>query len=798
MSRGIFENNFGYFTEEGDEYIITRPDTPRPWVNVISNGQYGLIISQAGGGYSWHTHATLNRLTRWEQDLIRDEWGKYIYLRDNEAGTFWSLAWKPVCRLADWYECRHGIGYTVISSVNEGIKTSATFFVPSNDTLEIWLVKIKNLAEVPRNLSLFTYLEWCLGVAPDWHREFHRCFVETKFYNSIGGIIATKRLWDLPKTRWNRSWDYIAFHTVCPPPEGFECDKEAFLGIYGSPARPRAVVEGTTYQTSGNWVDPIGCLKVEVKLEPYEEKEFVFLLGATKELEEIERLVAKYGNVQGAKAAFEKTRYFWRELLGSLWVETPDKAFNILNNWWLKYQAISGRFWGRTGYYQPAGAYGFRDQLQDSQVFLLLGRPEFTLEHLRLCARHQFCDGSVLHWWHPIVEDGVKINCSDDFLWLPYILIQYLKATGNFSALKIEEPYLDGDKESLYMHCIRAIDLALSRFSSRGLPLIGEGDWNDAMNAVGVEMKGESIWLAHFLYLILMEFGELAVKLGDDKVGRRYLSQAEQLKQAVNQYAWDGEWYIRATDDKGNVLGSKICSEGKIFLNAQTWAVISGIAPLDRARTAMNAVEQLLEQEYGPLLLWPAYERVNSQIGYLTRYTPGVRENGGVYMHAAAWAILAECLLGRAEAAYRMYCKVNPIKRSLTPELYKAEPYVVPGSVDGPQSPNFGRGGWTWYTGSAAWLLKVGLEGILGLRPTYEGLICDPCIPPEWEGFKVRYPFRGAIYEIEVKNPYHTGRGIQNVVVDGTIIRTNLIPVFSDGRVHTVHIALSKKITNRS
>ena len=798
--RKLFSNGFGYFNEQGNEYVITRPDTPRPWVNVISNKLYGFVISQPGGGYSWLGHATLNRLTRWEQDLVRDNWGKFLYLRDNSTGDYWSLTWQPVRRPPERYECRHGMGYTAISSLNKAVESQAVFFVPPGDPLEIWIVTVKNLSEDQRRLSLFTYFEWLLGAAPDWHREFHRCFVETSFHKPIGGIAASKRLWELPGTQWNRSWDYVAFHTAIPHPDGFECDKEAFMGRYGSLAAPRAVVEGVTRQTSGNWVDPIGCLKVDLELAPGEEREVVFLLGAAENLAEVERLVAKYASIQAAESAFRATRAFWHGLLSPLQMETPDKAFDILNNWWFKYQAISGRLWGRTSYYQPGGAYGFRDQLQDSQVFLLLGQPELALTQIKLHARHQFQNGAVYHWWHPIAETGRTTEISDDLLWLPFALIAYLKETGDFSALDAKEPYLDGARGTLYEHCLRAIDRALSRFSPRGLPLIGEGDWNDGMNAVGPEMKGESVWLAHFLYLILIEFSRLATMRKEAEVSNRYLARAAGLKDAVNQYAWDGEWYIRATDDQGNVLGSGSCAEGKIFLNSQTWAVISGVAGPARAAIAMDSVERFLERDYGPLLLWPAYTQVNPQIGYLTRYAPGTRENGGVYTHAATWAILAECLLKRPEAAYRMYCKINPIRRGLVPECYRAEPYVTPGNVDGPDSPHFGRGDWTWYTGSAAWLLKVGIEGILGLKPIYEGLIIDPCIPPEWDGFKVRRPFRGAIYEIEVKKPHHTGHGISQVMVDGSAVKGNLLPTFSDGKLHTVQGILGKgrKGTNAS
>jgi len=793
-----FRSEYGFFTKGGEEYVITRPDTPKPWVNVICNGDYGLIISQTGGGYSWRTHAKFNRLTRWEQDLVKDEWGKYLYLRDNDSGDYWSLTWKPVCRPPERYECRHGLGYTTISCLNAGIESTVTFFVPLDEPLEVWYVRLHNRSDCPRHLSLFSYFEWLLGVAPDWHREFHRLFVETRFDAALGAILASKRLWELPGRelpsarggRWNRSWDYLAFHAASPSPAGFEGDKEAFLGMYGSVQCPQAVVCGQSPQREGRWGDPIGSLRVDVSLAPGEEKAIIFTLGAVEELSEAERLVAKYRDVKAAQEALAKVKDFWRKFLSPLWVETPDRAFDIMNNTWLKYQAISGRLWGRTGYYQPEGAYGFRDQLQDCQVFLLIGRPDLTLKQIRLHARHQFQDGTVYHWWHPIAETGAVTCMSDDLLWLPFVTISYLKETADFAALDVVEPYLDGGEGNLYDHCRRAIDRALSRFSPRGLPLIGEGDWNDGMSAVGCGMKGESVWLGHFLYAILGEFALIASRRGEEETAAGYIARAEELKASINEHAWDGEWYIRATDDQGHVLGSRQCVEGRIFLNAQTWAVISGTAPPERAEAAMDAVERLLEREYGPLLFYPAYARVDARIGYLTRYAPGARENGGVYTHAATWAVLAECLLGRGDVAYRMYRKMCPVYRGLDPELYQAEPYVTPGNVDGPDSAHFGRGSWTWYTGSAGWMLKVGIEGILGVRPLYEGLLVEPCIPSHWDGFRIRRAFRGAIYEIEVENPDHLSSGVVKVVVDGHRQEGNVIPPFRDGKIHTVKVTL--------
>lgn len=795
-----FQTDYGYFDDEAGEYIITRPDTPKPWVNVICPGDYGLVVSQTGGGYSWKTHASLNRITRWEQDLVRDDWGKYLYARDESTGEFWSLTWKPVCRRPEAYRVAHGMGYSVFTARNHGVESRLVLFVPPGEPVEVWHASLTNATDKPMTLSLFSYFEWCLGAAPDWHREFHKTFIETAFDAELGALFAQKRLWELGNAKgqhWNRSWEYLAFHSASGPVVGHEGEKEEFLGRYGSLSNPKAVEEGTLSGTTGKWTDAMASLQVRVELAPGETREVVYVLGAVGQQDRstAEQLIRKYKDPAAARAALAETRRFWSGLLGTVQVRTPDEGFNLLTNQWLKYQAISGRLWGRTGYFQPGGAFGFRDQLQDSQVFLTVD-PSRTKEQIRLHAEHQFSDGHVFHWWHPLAETGMENATSDNRLWLPFVTVAYLKETLDFAFLDERIRYRDAGEGSLYEHCLRAIDYNLQRLSPRGLPLIGGGDWNDGMNAVGTEGKGESIWLGHFLYGVLREFAGVAGRRGDAATQRRYDQQAEQLKAAVNRYGWDGEWYLRATCDDGTILGSSACREGRIYLNAQTWAVLNNVAGPERTAAVLAAVKKYLSREYGPLLLYPAYKTPDERIGYLTRYAPGVRENGGVYTHAAVWAIAAEAKAKDAAEAWRMYHNLCPVYRGMQPELYQVEPYVTPGNVDGPDSPHFGRGGWTWYTGSAAWLYRVSLEWLLGVRAEWEGLRVDPCIPAEWDGFTLTRPFRGAQYNIQVSNPRHVSHGVAKVVVDGQAVPPdagpafNVIPAFSDGRTHSVEVVL--------
>ena len=791
---------YGYFSDDGKEFIITTPKTPRPWVNVISNGDYGLVISQTGSGYSWKTHAQLNRITRWEQDLIRDNWGKYIYLRDNLTGKFWSASFKPVCKTPEHYICKHGFGYTTIESLNEDILSKLTVFVPFDESVEIWKLNLINTSKTKKYIGVFTYLEWCLGVAPDWHREFHKSFIGTNFNEDLNAIFADKRLWDIPSDRghWNTSWKYVAFHSVNLPVASFDCDKESFIGMYNDIENPIAVTTGKCGNKFGNSYDAIASLNVNVEIDPGDEEVLIFTLGATDDVEKAKEIIKKYKLLGEVDKSLEEVKTKWDEILKPLQVETPDASLNVMINNWLKYQTISCRLWGRSAYYQIGGAYGFRDQLQDSLLFLYLN-PEETKKEIILHAKHQFKDGRVYHWWHPITEVGLLNEISDNRLWLPFVLIKYIEETNDFSILDEKVPFVDDENPAtIYEHCVKAIDFSLKKFSERGLPLIGGGDWNDGLNAVGLDGKGESIWLGHFLYKILTDFSYIAENIKDAERANYYKNRATTLKDSINKYGWDGKWYLRATKDNGEKIGSSENEEGKIFLNAQTWAVISGVADLNRANEVMSAVENYLECEIGPLLLYPAYKKPDKFIGYLTRYAPGARENGSLYTHAGTWSIIAFAILKNADAVYRIFKKINPANPEKNIDVYCAEPYVTPGNVEGPESPLFGRAGWTWYTGSSAWLLRAVVDYILGVRATFKGLYVDPCIPSSWQSFKIKRTFRGAIYDIEILNPNGKNYGVSEVFVNGEKLINDksseltgvLLPLFERNTINKIKITL--------
>lgn len=788
-----FVNPYGYFSEDGREYVITNPLTPKPWGNVISNGDYGMLVSQTGSGFSWRGNAGQNRLTRSFQDLVKDNWGKYFYIRDLERNVFWSATYKPVMHPYQAFKVIHGIGYSKFFQTIEDIESELTNFVSAGDPVEIFELKLTNHSPETRKLDVTSYVEWLLGFAPDEHREFHKLFIDTSANVGASTLYARKYLWGFAddKGRYNNiDWPYTAFMAVSEPVKSFDCDKESFIGMYRNDDRPQSMLDSQLAGRSGRFTDAIAALQVQVTLAPGESKTIVFTLGAAEDgKEDAAELIHRYTAPAKSVQALQDVKDFWSRFIDTEVVETPDEALNFMTNYWLKYQSISGRLWGKSGLYQVSAGIGYRDQLQDSQIFLV-SEPEYTKKQLLMHAAHQFIEGDVYHWWFSIRGGGPRTNCSDDLLWLPFILDAYLMETADFAILDEKAPYLNGPAEPLYDHCKQAIERSFSRFSPRGVPLMGDHDWNDGLSAVGTLMKGESFWVGEFLYMILGNFIPLAQARGDSAFAEKCAVVRESLKDALNRYGWDGAWYLQATTDDGMLLGSEGNEEGKIFLMPNNWAVISGIAPEDRVQTAMDSVTKYLMKDFGTLLNYPAFTKPRADIGYITRYAPGLRENGGVYTHAATWSVWAYTLAGQPERAYEAFRKICPPNRSQDIDTYKAEPYVTPGNIDGPLSEYYGRGGWTWYTGSSQWMHRVATHWILGIRPQPDGLLVDPSIPAQWDGFKVTRKFQGSTYQITVQNPAHLNRGVQSMRVDGTPVGNQLIPVFADGKNHVVEVLL--------
>lgn len=789
----MLNNRYGHFDPTGRRFTITDHRTPMPWVNVICNGRYGLVVSQNGGGFSWLDNSQLNVLTRWEMDLARDSYGKFLYLADRASGEVWSLAPTPCLPKYDEYRCEHTLGSTTIATRIHDIAAEWTLAVAPSDNVEIWRVKLTNRGSTDRKLRIASFFEWCCGVAPDTKREFHRLFFTTRHDAGRRAITARKNMWDAPmrndatlldkeKGHWNRPWPYATAHAV----GGIKFDrdlaigdKSTFLGRYSATNAPAAMTAEKfaapdSLNNFGRFGDASAALGGDFSLAAGQSVTIVFTISIAGDEAGALALTDKFTSIAAADQAITGSSSHWDQILGGSQLKSELPDFDLLNSHWLPYQAISGRLWGRTGYYQQSGAFGFRDQLQDSQVWLPRDASK-TREQILLHAAHQFKDGSVYHWWHPLAEFGLRTLCSDDYLWLPLLTAIYIKDTGDWSILDEKAPFVDDTVGATILdHGKRSIARAFARLSPppRGLPHIGSCDWNDGLSAMGVEGRGESVWLAQFMAMLLADFavvvergGQAAGNDADTALGARYRASREKLIEAVNTHAWeDGEgsgktrggWYKAATRDDGRWIGSRHDREGKLFLNTQTWAILADAAPAERADAAWAAVKENLLAPMGPLLSWPAYTEPDPTIGYITRYAPGLRENGGVYMHAATWALAAAAKRRDAASVEKIWKSISPPARAAADvDGYWAEPYVTPGNVDGPLSSTPGKAGWTWYTGSAAWLNRVSLEWIAGIRPVWEGLLIDPCpfaslgrveATRRWRGRQIRVSFDAASF----------------------------------------------------
>lgn len=791
--RNTVGNRFGHFTEDGREFVITDWRTPKPWSNIIANPRMGLAISQTGGGFSWVDNSQLAVITRWQQDLVADNSGKFVYVRDVDRQTVWSLSPAPVFAAYDHYACRHGLGYTVFETRFDDIEARWTLLCHATDTVELWRVELINHGDQTRRLELCGFLEWCCGVAPSPRREFHKLFIETEFDRDRRAVIARNHMWEAPSEQyghWNCDFPYVSIFSCSEPVLSAQGDKAEFLGNYGSMTSPIALSRETWRPRFGRYEDPIAALRCAVELRAGQSQQVSFALAVGSDCDEAANLCDKHNTPDAVSTALADVQEAWRERLADHRVETPDVSVNFLTNDWLRYQAISGRMWGRCGYYQQSGALGYRDQLQDSQAWLTIN-PEHCRAQINLHAKHQFADGSVYHWWHPLTEQGLVTRMTDDLLWLAFVTASYVRETGDLSVLDDTAPFIDDSASApIRRHIELAFERVFSRMSPRGLPYIGAGDWNDGLSAAGLQERGESIWLGHFLAGILDDWATIREREGAESDAQLIRARRAELIESINTHGWDGDWYLRGTLDDGSLLGSSGNRVGKIFLNAQTWAILNDVAKPARAATCWAAVKTHLVKEVGALLLTPAFDVSTPQIGYITRYAPGLRENGGVYTHAATWAIAAAAKMNDCETVGALLSAINPANKN--PDVYMAEPYVTPGNVDGPESPYFGRAGWTWYTGSAAWLHRIICEWVLGVRPTWQGLLIDPKLPPDWNSAKMQRPYRGNTYNIQIQRDKSMPLGKIEVRVDNQLINTNTIAApKASGKIHEIQVRLA-------
>ncbi|HSJ88151.1 MAG TPA: glucoamylase family protein [Anaerolineales bacterium] len=796
----LFDNGFGGFTPDGREYVMyLEPGqwTPAPWVNVIATPEFGCIVSETGLGCTWAHNSGENRITPWRNDAVSDPPAEAIYLRDEDSGDTWSPT--PLPTRADApYLIRHGAGYSIFQHTSHGLEQTVRVFVAPQTPVKMIQVKLENIGTRIRRINTAFFAEWVLGTT----HENSAPYVVPEFASSQFALLA--------RNPYNPDFhEYVAFLACTREPSAITADREEFLGTHGSYARPAAVERvGMTPRVDAG-VDPCGAMQVLLWLRPGETKEVTFLLGEGKNRSEAEQIISQYQDIRCVEAAWEELGAFWDDTLGDVHVDTPNQAMDILLNRWLLYQSLSARFWGRTGFYQSSGAFGFRDQLQDSMAYVHT-KPEIVRAHLLESARYQFEQGDVLHWWHPPGGRGLRTRCSDDLLWLPFVTAHYVESTGDWGILQENVPFLSAEplkpeeherygqfpsvtEGTLYDHCCRALAKGTTA-GPHGIPLMGAHDWNDGMNLVGVKGRGESIWLGWFLAATLNDFAHICEGLKDSERAEGYRKQAEKISKAIEAAAWDGDWYRRAYYDDGSPLGSKENHDCQIDSIAQSWSVISKGGEAARAARAMESVyERLVDHEDELVeLLTPPFDKTPRSPGYIKGYPPGIRENGGQYTHAALWAIWAFAELGQADRAHELFDLINPIHHADAGdqvEQYRVEPYVVAADVYS-TPPHNGRGGWTWYTGSASWMYRLGMERLLGITRFADHLEIHPRIPSTWKEYQINYCYGNTLYHIRVVNPNGGTSEVSQIEINGKRLAGFEIPLGDDGRAHEVVVTM--------
>ena len=796
-----FFNGLGGFAADGREYVITPSagqHTPAPWINVVANRDFGFLVSADGGGCTWARNSRENALTPWVNDPVTDRPGEAIYLRDEDSNEIWSPTPAPIRLDGAFYSCAHGMGYTRFEQRSHGMELTLTMLVPPEDPIKICRLTIRNASTRRRALSVTAYAEWVLGPS----RTAGAPHVLTEVESHTQALFA--------RNPWNWAFDGVAFADLGGRQTEFTADRREFLGRHGALDAPAALVNGGPLSgRTGAALDACAALRTRVEIEPGASTEVVFTLGQAANKTEARALIERY-RATDLDALLAGVRESWNEVNGHVQVKTPDRAFDIMMNGWLLYQTLACRTWARVAFYQASGAYGFRDQLQDAMA-LGLARPELLRAQILRAASRQFPEGDVQHWWLPHNGSGVRTHISDDRVWLSYVTAHYIALTGDRAILDVELPFIEGpplprekhdafyeptvseETAPLFEHCRRGLEGSLY-MGQHGLPLMGTGDWNDGMNRVGEHGRGESVWLGWFLHATLTAFAPLAQSRGELALATSWLNQASKLRVALEQHAWDGEWYRRGFFDDGTPLGSAGNDECQVDAIAQSWSVISGAGNPVRAARAMAAVEAQLIRRDPPLamLFTPPFEKSAQEPGYVKAYPRGVRENGGQYTHAACWTVIALAMQGKADFAMEVFAMLNPIRRATTRadvQRYKVEPYAVPADVYS-EAPHAGRGGWTWYTGSAGWLYRTGLEWILGFRLRENRVTLTPCVPPHWPRFTIYYRYRQTPYEITVDQ--QPGKdALAQLTVDGKVLKVgaNTFDLVDDGATHAVHVA---------
>jgi cyclic beta-1,2-glucan synthetase len=795
-----FDNGYGGYSENGREYVIYQSlgeSTPAPWINVIANENFGFTTSESGGGFTWAGNSSENRLTSWRNDPVTDMPSEIIYLRDEETAQVWSPMPMPIKSDLP-YLVRHGAGYSIFEHHSQGLKHYLTLFAAQNSPVKIIRLRLENTWSRVRRITVTYYAEWVLGTVYDITQQY----IIPEYPPDSQTLLAHNPY----STEFG---DYYIFISANKDFHGLTTDRTEFLGRLGDYASPAALKRIGLSGTVQPGLDTCATVQLHVDLQPGAVEEMFFTIGSVENREQALELAHQFRQIEQVNTEWERVTHFWHDIVTSIEVQTPNQAMNMLLPW-LLYQSLACRIWGRSALYQSSGAFGFRDQLQDV-MSVIHTRPDIAREHILSAAGHQFEAGDVVHWWHPPSGRGVRTRFSDDLLWLPFVTAHYVKATGDEAILDETIPFLKGDplrpeeeerygfyestqeRYSLYEHCKRALNKGTTA-GAHGLPLIGAGDWNDGMSRVGIEGKGESVWMGWFLHTAIANFAEICKRKGDQALVETFQHHLSELQAAIEQNAWDGEWYRRAYFDDGTPLGSVQNGECQIDSIAQSWSIISQAGDLNRAQQAMKSVlDRLLRTDDALLLLFtPPFDKTRYDPGYIKGYPPGIRENGGQYTHAALWTIWALAQMGRGDDAAAAFQLLNPINHADSYEKanhYRVEPYVIAADVYG-WPPHVGRGGWTWYTGSAGWMYRLGVEMILGLHLEGDKLKIDPCVPKSWHEYTVTYRTRGSTYHIRVYNEQGVNRGVQQLRLDGTIVEELRIPLVPDSGEHEVVILM--------
>ncbi|TYQ29716.1 GH36-type glycosyl hydrolase domain-containing protein [Pseudanabaena sp. UWO310] len=791
-------NQYGYYTEDYREFVITNPRTPRPWFNYMWNSQYAGLISHTGGGFSFLESPRDNRISRMRYNCLPwDRPGRYVMVKDSATGKYWSLSWAPTIDLKyDSYECRHGQGYTKITTEINGIRGEITYFVPTETNAEVWRVKLTELSGQARDLEIYSFLELLMGNAlnDQINQPNDKHFTDIHFDRELQALVATRRYWVLNKgvsvKQPNIDWKYQVYFSQSLPISGFDSSLDKFIGRWRSESNPVAVETGVMQNTEITAGDPVVALQSKISLAANGSVDFAVTLEIVpKEIPPTplnkEDKFSSPPLLRGAGGDLLKTidRQFlqlkqkWDQHLSCVQVQTPDEAFNAMINVWNQYQAaVTFDMARNSGYYHGGLLFGtgMRDRFQDILGVVMVD-PARVRERLIKALNFQFKDGSTLHNYFVLTNTGERTNHSDTPLWIPFGIVEYLKETGDFSILEEVVPYHDETSGNVYEHLVRALDFAIANTGERGMPRIFTGDWNDTLDHVGSQGKGETTWGAFFLGYVLKKSLPVCEQQGDRAALDRFQKFYEHLRQVTNDVCWDGEWYLRAFRDNGEPIGVSSASQGKIFLNAQSWAVISELAPQERADKAMASSREYLATPFGMQIVAPSFTEIDDTVGLISRCVPGKKENGAVFNHASSWFVLASILNGDTEFAWDIYRRMMPINSSQATDAkcdrFETEPYVYPEYVTSPDHETQGQASHSWLTGTAVWMLRIGIDYILGFQPTFTGMIIDPKIPSEWSGFTAKRKFRGKVIALTVVN--HSD--IKQMTANGEIVKEKFI-----------------------